>query len=254
MRVMAHGAGNSQVIFSARQTLLRIVGGYSPGRQRIAPFVTGAAGGGCILDEGAVLLLQRDCVGRELPFIDEGMMEPTVAVGAALSQGGRVTQHRHMCQRRISRTGRSIRILGVGVAGTVTALALDVVVRRILHHVPPSRRSGRIALVADGVTRLAERLGRTGVEQSGVRIGVSRVDPARLVAGVAVTAGGVLIAAGEVAEETGVCVRGRIDGLAVDDLLVGTARKQHYRQSGNARDLPAGESLGHRPTLKTVSL
>src|SRR6185312_2901373 len=93
-------------------------------------------------------------------------------------------------------------------------------------------------------------LGRTGVEQSGVGVGVSRIDPARLVAGVAVTAGGVLIAAAEVAEETGVCVRGRIDRLAVDDLLVGTAGEQHYRQSGNARDLPAGEPLGHRPTLE----
>src|SRR6185503_1785627 len=157
-----------------------------------------------------------------------------------------------MGQGRISRTRRSIRVLGVRIAGTVTALALDVVVRRILHHVPPGRPGGRIALVTDGVTRLAERLGRTGVEQRGIRVGVSRVDPTRLVAGVAVTAGGVLVAAGEVAEEAGVCVRGRIDGLAVDDLLVGTAREQHYRHSGNARDLPAGESLGHRPTLRTV--
>src|SRR5215217_5753015 len=119
------------------------------------------------------------------------MVEAAVAVGAALSQRGRVTQHGDMGKRWIPGTRRSIRILRVGIPRTMTALALDIVIRRVLHRVPASRRSGRIALVADGVTRLAERLGRTGVEQSGVRIGVSRVDPARLVAGVAVTAGGV---------------------------------------------------------------
>src|SRR5688572_22031536 len=96
MRVVADGAGDPQIVFRAGKVPLDVVSRDSPSRQRLPTLVARSAAGGNVVNERAVLFLQRDCVGRELPFINEGMMEPTVTVGAALRHGGRVTQHRHM--------------------------------------------------------------------------------------------------------------------------------------------------------------
>src|SRR5215213_10175104 len=101
MGVMAYRAGYPQIVLRSRQVPFRIPGGDPPRRQRVTPLVAGPAGGGCVLDEGAVFFLQRYGVGGSAPLLLEWSVESTVAVGAAPGQRGRVAQYSNMRQRRV---------------------------------------------------------------------------------------------------------------------------------------------------------
>src|SRR5215203_3860216 len=88
VRIMANGAGNSQIVLSPWQVSLGVIRGHSPGSESVSSLMARPARRGHIIDEGTVLLLQRHGVGRGTPLLDKGLVEPAVAVGAAPGQRG----------------------------------------------------------------------------------------------------------------------------------------------------------------------
>jgi hypothetical protein len=160
------------------------------------------------------------------------MVRPAVALGTGacdrsgirIDVAGSEIGGQHADPRQ--RMRRRVRSLDVLHPRPVAALALDVVIGGVLHHVPPRGLAHGVAVLAHRVAAVAEVLRGSTFHQAGIRIRVGRLLPLVLVVHVAVAAGGRLVAGGEVADEPGVLVRRRVERLAVDDLVVTTCDRQ----------------------------
>ena len=129
-----------------------------------------------------------------------------------------------MGQRHVAGT---IRCLNVLQSGAVTALALHVVVRGILDHVPASRCGEAIAALGHRVAAITAGLRVAGACQGLEGAGVGRRLPVLSVLDMAIAAGGLVRGDVKQAEESVDTVRRRIERRAVaKDNLVGTAPGQ----------------------------
>ena len=159
-------------------------------------------------------------------------MRPAVALGAGAGDGGgirvdvsgRNVGREHPYPRQ--RGGGRIRRLDVIHPRPVAALALHVVIGRVLDDVPPGGLTDLVSVLAHRVAAVAGLLRMPAVHQAGIGVGVGGPDPLVLVIDVAVAAGGRLVAAGEVADETGLGVRRGVERIAIDDLLVGAGGRE----------------------------
>ena len=136
--------------------------------------------------------------------------------------------------------------------GAVAALALDVVIRGVLHQEVTGRVGGQIAVVAHRMTAFARRARPPGSLQARPGLRVRGSLPLGLVLDVTVAAIGLLLADGEVTEEAVGCVLAGHERPrdVLDRLFRARADRQHREdhrtEDCRAVDCRAGEL--HRRT------
>src|SRR5688572_15579101 len=142
VRVVADGAGDAFVL-RQRGVLLYVFDVDAPGLERALCGVTRGAAG-CLRRVAADHGSLRGGVLALAPFLDEGVMGPIVTLGAAV---GGVHRRRDGGERLVAGVG-DFHVIG---AGAVTALALHIVVGRVLHHTPSGRLAHLVARLVHGV-------------------------------------------------------------------------------------------------------
>src|SRR6266542_1542059 len=151
--VVADGAGDAEIVLAACRVPLGVVGDHVPGLEDLVVLVTGSAGRARVRHEGTIVFPERPRVAGLGPLLLERSVDARVAGPAAfflrcvVGGAGWVGEDGLVSERDVLETGR----LDVGEAGTVTALALHVVVDRILLRIPAGGGGGEVAVRADRV-------------------------------------------------------------------------------------------------------